>query len=50
MNIDELWSRFFASGSVLDYLAYRKKDTDIKEQDAIEIHDRRIDNKREQCR
>ncbi len=41
------WNRFLKTGSVMDYLSYRRPTEPEKEQVRVEIHDRRTDNKRE---
>ena len=45
MTVDNLWENFYNSGSVFDYLIYCQI-SEKKEQDNVEVHDRRIDNKR----
>lgn len=40
------WNKFINSGSVQDYLAYRREYNSQKEQGQLEVHDRRTDNKR----
>ena len=50
MNKQNAWNKFEQTGNVLDYLAYRMENSVVKEQEKVEVHDRRSDNKREQCR
>lgn len=45
MTVDNLWNNFYNSGSIFDYLKYCQT-LEKKEQNGIEVHDRRIDNKR----
>ncbi len=46
MTVENLWNNFYNSGSVSDYLKYCQT-LEKKEQNSVEVHDRRFDNKRE---
>ncbi len=46
MTEDVFWDKFILSGSVEDYLQYCRNSVK-KEQDGIEVYNRRTDNKRE---
>ena len=50
MNLPKAWDMFYTTGSVYDYLAYRRENKTQEEQCGLEVHDRRTDNKRNQCR
>ena len=41
------WNKFLNTGSVYDYLEYRRLNVEQKEQTVSEVHDRRTCDKRE---